>query len=116
MPQVKALVLFEHHGRRNAGDIFDVSEKHATELETKGLVTSDVASCQAKSEATASTPRSRTAKPKKAGVEDSSQTGNASLDSQQSAGDQSQGTRASDAPAPAPAADADALTTKQPEV
>ena len=42
MPKVKALSFFDHHGLRNAGDVFEVSEKYAAALVAKGLVTQDI--------------------------------------------------------------------------
>lgn len=38
MTKVKAIQMFEHHGRRNAGDVFEVSAVHAAELVRANLV------------------------------------------------------------------------------
>lgn len=59
MPKVKALVFFEHHGRRNEGDVFEVSEKHAGELVAKDLVSLDVSVVDAEQKATGPGPATR---------------------------------------------------------
>lgn len=102
MPKVKALVYFEHHGRRDAGDIFEVSDKHAAALEVKRLVTLDVAA-----DLTAALPATRRRVQKQARVPAANAVtaGQSDVAAQQLSNDQAQASQESSPPASAPAAD-----------